>query len=165
MRVIAESFHSTIPLCQLLPCHFGLPRPTLSINLYVKGCLDCTIGAFHMSILSESSLLQTEVQILNAKVAHWTWWWQCLAAWHCRSVWSLPCHFAADAGGSALSMAKSRWHGALRSAHKSCTHSHVFWREVAWREDRQQILELLPGGFHTCCGWKFTATCCWEHVS
>ena len=39
---------STIPLCQLLPCHFGPPRPMLSINLYVKGCLDCTIGAFHI---------------------------------------------------------------------------------------------------------------------
>ena len=53
---------STIPLCQLLPCHFGPPRPTLSINLYVKGCLDSTIGAFHMSIPSESSLLQNEVR-------------------------------------------------------------------------------------------------------
>ena len=49
---------SAIPLCQLLPCHFGPPRPTLSINLYVKGCLDCTTGAFHMSIPSKSSLLQ-----------------------------------------------------------------------------------------------------------
>ena len=45
---------SAIPLCQLFPCHLGPPRPTLSINLYVKGCLDCTIGAFHMSIPSES---------------------------------------------------------------------------------------------------------------
>ena len=43
-----------IPLCLLLPCHFGPLRPTLSINLYVKGCLDCTTGAFHMSIPSES---------------------------------------------------------------------------------------------------------------
>ena len=25
-------------------------------------------------------------------------------------------------------MAKSRWHGALHSAHKSCTHGHVFWK-------------------------------------
>ena len=53
---------SAIPLCQLLPCHLGLPRPTLSINLYVKGCLDCTVGAFHMSIPSESFLLQNEVR-------------------------------------------------------------------------------------------------------
>ena len=67
-------------------------------------------------------------QCQATQVAHWTWWWQCLVAWHCRSVWSLPCHFAADAGGSALSMAKSRWHGALRSAQKSCTHGHMFWK-------------------------------------
>ena len=53
---------SAIPLCQLLPCHFGPPWPMLSINLYVKGCLDCTVGAFHMSIASESSLLQNEVR-------------------------------------------------------------------------------------------------------
>ena len=119
---------SAIPLCQLLPCHFGPPRPTLSINLYVKGCLDCTTGAFHMSIPSKSSEWGPDPQCQAAQVDHWTWWWQCLAAWYCRSVWSLPCHFAVDAGGSALSMAKSRWHGALRSAHKSCTHGHVFWK-------------------------------------
>ena len=59
---------SAIPLCQLLPCHLGPPRPMLSIHLYVKSCLDCTIGAFHMSIPSESSLLQNEVQILNANL-------------------------------------------------------------------------------------------------
>ena len=58
---------SAIPLCQLLPCHLGLPKPTLSLSLYVKGCLDSTIGAFHMSIPAEPSLLQNEVQILNAK--------------------------------------------------------------------------------------------------
>ena len=40
---------SAIPLCQQLLCYLGPPRPTLSISLYVKGCLDCTIGAFHMS--------------------------------------------------------------------------------------------------------------------
>ena len=53
---------SAIPLCQLLPSHLGPPRPTLSINLYVKGCLDCTVRAFHMSILAEPSLFQYEVQ-------------------------------------------------------------------------------------------------------
>ena len=39
---------SAIPLCQLLPCHLRPPKPTLSLNLYVKGCLDCTIAAFHV---------------------------------------------------------------------------------------------------------------------
>ena len=46
---------SAIPLCQLSPCHLGPPRSTLSLNLYVKSCLDCTIGAFHMSIPAEPS--------------------------------------------------------------------------------------------------------------
>ena len=54
-------------------------------------------------------------QCQATQVAHWTWWWQCFAVWHCRSVWSSPCRFAEDAGGLASSMAKSRWHGALRS--------------------------------------------------
>ena len=56
--LIAQSFHSAIPLCLLLPCHLGLPRPMLSLNLYVKGCLDCTIGAFNMSIPAEPSLFR-----------------------------------------------------------------------------------------------------------
>ena len=115
---------SAIPLCQLLPCHFGPPRPTLSINLYFKGCLDCTTT---IEVFSPSEW-GPDPQCQAAQVDHWTWWWQCLVAWHCRSVWSLPCHFAADAGGLALSMAKSRWHGALHSTHKSCTHGHVFWK-------------------------------------
>ena len=134
---------SAIPLCQLLPCHLEPPRPTLSLNLYVKGCLYCTIRAFHMvntiRVFSPSDMVHTirvfspsqwgpDPQCQAAQVAHWTWWWQCLVAWHCRSVWSLPCHFAADAGGLALSMAKSRWHGAVHMA--TC-----FEREVAWREN------------------------------
>ena len=58
---------SAIPLCQLLPSHLGPPRPTLSINLYVKGCLHCTVGGFHVSISAESSLFQHEVQVVNAE--------------------------------------------------------------------------------------------------
>ena len=65
--VYHESFHSLQSLCQLLLCHLGPPRSTLSINLYVKGSLDCTIGAFHMSIPAEPFLLQNDVQILNPK--------------------------------------------------------------------------------------------------
>ena len=110
---------SANPLCQLLSFHLGLPRPTLSINLYVKGCLDCAFSPSEWGPDPQSQAVQ---------VAHWIWWWQCLAAWHCRSVWSLPCHFTADVGGLALSMAKSHWHGALRSTHKSCTRGHVSWK-------------------------------------
>ena len=38
--------------------------------------------------------------------------------------------FAADIGGLALSMAKSYRHGALRSTHNTCTHSHVSWKRA-----------------------------------
>ena len=65
-----------------------------------------------------------------------------LAAWHCRSVWSLPCHFPADAGGLALSMAKSHWHGALCSSHKSCSHSHMFWKRGGVKRTDSRSLNL-----------------------
>ena len=37
----------------------------------------------------------------------------------------IACHFAADVGGFALSVAKSHWHGALHSAHNSCKRGEV----------------------------------------
>ena len=68
-----------------------------------------------MSIPAEPSLLQNEVQILNAKLRKWL-----IGPGgdivlqpdiadlsdHCPVI---PCHFAAEAGGLALSMAKSHW--------------------------------------------------------
>ena len=48
---------------------------------------------------------------------------------------SLPCHFVADIGGLALSMAKSHWHGALRSAHKSCTRGHMSRKRGGWKRE------------------------------
>ena len=105
----AHAFHQ--PVCQRLSWlhHWSVPHVH-------------TIGVFSPSEWGPDPQCQA------AQVAHWTWWWQWLRAWHCRPVWSLPRHFPADAGGSALSKAKSRCHGALRSAHQSCTHGHVFWK-------------------------------------
>ena len=66
---IFKQFHSiwlplsAIPLRQHLPCHLWL-----SINLYVTGCLDCTVGEFYVSIPTEPFLFQDKVQILNAKL-------------------------------------------------------------------------------------------------
>ena len=129
--LIAESFHSL---------------QSLSVSCF-HAILGLQAHAFHQPVCQRLSWLQRwrvpyvhtigvfspsewgpDPQCQAAQVAHWTCWWQCLAAWHCRSVWSLPCHFAADAGGLALSVAKSRWYGALCSTHKSCTHGHVFWK-------------------------------------
>ena len=63
---IAESFHSLQSLS--VSCFhviLGLPGPCFPSTCMSKA--DCTIGAFHMSIPVESSLLQNEVQIPNAK--------------------------------------------------------------------------------------------------
>ena len=49
---------------------------------------------------------------------------------HCPSS-----HSAADIGGLALSVAKSHWHGALRSAYKSCTRGHMSWKRVGGKRE------------------------------
>ena len=122
MRVDSQELPlSAIPLCQLLPCHLGPLKPKLSILTALLECYICTSWAW----LLEGG---PDPQCQAAQVANWIWWWQCLGAWHCRSVWSLPCHFAADVGCLALSVAKSHWHGALHSAHNSCTCGQVFWK-------------------------------------
>ena len=81
-----------------------------------------------------------QCQATHVHVAHWIWWWQFLAAWYCRFILSLPCHFTADVGGLALSMAKSHWHGALCSAPKSCMRSLVPWK----RGDGKRELVAAP---------------------
>ena len=40
-----------------------------------------------------------------------------------------------------------------------------FVLRVVGKKNQYQLLELLPGGFHTCCGSKFTAIGCWKQVS
>ena len=159
---------SAIPLHHLLPCHLGPPKLMLSINLYVKGPLDCTIGAFHMSILASlfsyrmrssysmhtctsSSLVLVVTMSCGLTLQIFL---IIVLSIRCRH-WSL----------AKLSMATSYWHGALLSSLNTCTHGHMSWK----RGDRKRELvvapELLAGGFHTCCDWKFTAISCWEHVS
>ena len=129
--LIAESFYSLQSLS--VSCFhviLGLLGPRFPSTCMSKAVLiaplELSTCPYHRSLLSfrmrsRSSIPSRTSSSLDLVVT-------ILAAWHCRSVWSLPCHFAADAGGSALSMAKSRWHGALHSAHKSCTHGHVFWK-------------------------------------
>ena len=43
--------------------------------------------------------------------------------------------FPADTGGWALLMAKFHWHGALHSAHKSCTHNHMSRKRGGGKRD------------------------------
>ena len=127
MRVDSQELPlSAIPLCQLLPCHLGPPHQPVCQKL--SWLNHWSIPPVHSSGVSSPSEWSPDLQFQAAQVAHWIWWWQYLAAWYCRSLWSLPCHFTADVGGLALSMAKSHWHGALHSAHKSCTHGHMSWK-------------------------------------
>ena len=117
----ADTFHQ--PVCQRLSWlhHWSIPH-------------------FHTSGAFSPSEWGSVTQWKHAQVAHWFWWWQCLAAWYCRSVWSLPCQFAADIGGLALSMATSYWHGALLSTLNTCTHGHVSWK----RAGRKRELVVAP---------------------
>ena len=122
---------STIPLCHLLSCHLGPPRLMHQPVCQRLSCLHhWSIPHVHTSRAISPPEWSTDPQWKPAQVTHWIWWWQCLAAWHCISVWSLPCQFVADIGSLALSMAKSYRHGALRSSHNTCTHSHVSWKRA-----------------------------------
>ena len=147
---------SAIPLCQLFPCHLRPTRPTLCINLYVKNLSwlhHWRVPHGHTCDAFFPSEWGSDPQCQAAQLAHWTWWWQCLVAWHCRSVWLLSCHSVADTVGLALSMSKSHWHGALHSAHKSYTRGQVSWKRgsrkrelvaALWTSSRQfsQVLWL-----------------------
>ena len=120
MRVDRQELpFSVIPLCQLLPSHLGPPRPTLSISLYVKGCLDCTIGVFYVSIQVEPFLLQDEVRTSMWSVANSSV--DLMVAVSCCFTLQI-CLIITVA---VLLMAQFHWHGVLCSAHKSCTHGHM----------------------------------------
>ena len=144
---------SAITLYQLLPCHLG--PPMLSINLYVTG--RWSIPHVHISKAFSP-------QCQAVQVAHWTWWWQCLVVWHCRFVWSLPYHSAEDVGrfcfvNGQVSLAWS----IVLDTQELYTQPYVLKRGSGKTE-----LVAAPSTssrqFHTCYGWKFTATSCWEHV-
>ena len=128
---IAESFHSLQSLS--VSCFMSswasqahaFPQPVCERPSWLH---HWSIPHVHTSRAFSPSEWGLDPKCQAAQVADWTWWWQCLVAWHCRSVWSLPYHSAADAGGLALSMAKSHWYGALGFAHKSSTHGHVSWK-------------------------------------
>ena len=124
---------SAVPLCQLLPCHHAFHEPVCQRLSWLH---HWSISHVHTSRTFYPSVWGPDPQCQAGQVVHWIWWWQCLSAWHCRSVWSFPCHFSADVGDLALSMAKSHWHGALRSVHKSCTHGHMSWKRGGGKREQ-----------------------------
>ena len=121
---------SAIPLCQLLLSSLA----SQAHAFHQPGCKRLSwlhhwsVPHVHAIRVFSPSEWGPDPQCQAMQVVHLIWWWQCLAAWHYRSVWSLPFFFAADVGGLALSMAKSLWHGALHSVHKNCIHGHVSWK-------------------------------------
>ena len=127
--LIAESFHSL----QSLPASMSswasqahaFHQPVCQRLSWLH---HWSVSHVHTSGAVSPSEWGSDPQCQAAQVAHWSWWWQYLAAWRCSYGWSLPCHSTADVGGLALSIAKTHWHGALRSSHKSCSHGHVSWK-------------------------------------
>ena len=91
-----------------------------------------------MSIPVEPSLLRNEVQIMPSYASSSL---DLVVTMSCGLTLQICLIIAlsfrcADAGGLALLMAKSHWHGALRSAHKSYTRGHTcLERDVAEREN------------------------------
>ena len=126
---IAESFQSLQPF-SVTRFHviLGLPGPRFPSTCMTQAVLTApfkhwSVPLVHTSRAFVPSGWGSDPQCQAAQVAHWTWWWQYLGAWHYRSVWSLPCHPL-----QTLEVWLCHWHGALCSAHKSCTRCHVSWK-------------------------------------
>ena len=128
---------SAIPLCQLLPSSLASQAHAFHqpVGQRLSWLHHWRVPHVHTSGAFFPSEWGPDPQCQAVQVAHWIWWWQCLAAWHCRAVLSLPCHFAADVRGLALLMAKSHWHGVLGSAHKNYTHGHLSWKRGSGKRE------------------------------
>ena len=129
---------SAIPLCQLLPCHLWPPRPMLSLNLYVKGCLYCTIGAFHMSIPAEplsfrmrsrSSMPSRTSSSLDLVVMTY-----CGLTLQICLIIALSFHYRRWRFGFVNGQVSLAWSIALRTQ-ELYTWPRCLEREVAWREN------------------------------
>ena len=117
-----------------------------------------------MSIPAEPSLFQYEVQVFNSEPCKWLsgpdggsvlWFNIADLSDHC-SVISLQ----------TLEARLCYWPSFTGMVH-CAPHTHAvdtatcLERKVAGRENWFQLLELLPGSFHTCCGRNLTTTGCW----
>ena len=84
---------SAIPLCQLLLSSWAsqakaFPQPVCERLSWLH---HWSVPHVHNSGVFSPTEWCPAPQCQAAQVVHWTWWWQCLAAWHCRSVWSSSC--------------------------------------------------------------------------
>ena len=140
---IAKSFHSLQSISvSCLQVILGLPGP-------------CFVVWQRLSWLHCWSLLSFRMRSRSLMPSHASsWWWQLPVVLHCRSVWSLLCHFPADFGGWVLLMAKFHWHGALRSTHKSCTHGHMSWKRDGGKKELVSALWTSSRMFSHVLWWK-----------
>ena len=102
-----------------------VPRATLTINLYVKIVLtapqECSTCPYQRSFLSYRMRSRSSMPSRASTCSSLDLIVGVSCGLHGRSVLSLLCPFAADAGGLALLIAKFRWHEALQ-AHTSAVH-------------------------------------------
>ena len=86
-RLIAECFHSLRSLS--VSCFhviLGLPGPCFPSTCMSQAFLTApwSIPCVYTSRAFSPSGWGPDPQCQAAQVAHWTLWWQCLAAWHCK---------------------------------------------------------------------------------
>ena len=136
---------SAIPLCQLPPNHLRPPGPTLSNNLYVKGCLDCAVGAY------QGSLLSFRMRSRSSMPSHASSSVDRIATVFCGFTLQI-CLIIALISLQMLEVGLCQWPSFTGMEH--CTpHTRAVHtatcleREKAGRENWYQLLELLPRWF------------------
>ena len=112
---------SAVPLCQLLPCHFGCFPSTCMSKALLIAPMERSTCPYHRSLLSFRKRSRSSMPSRTSSSLDLVVTMSCgLTLQICLII--------------ALSFRCRRWrfgwHGALRSAHKSCTHDH------RWREER-----------------------------
>ena len=128
--LIAESFHSLQSLS--VSCFhviLGLPRLCFPSTCMWKAVLTAPLE--HSTCPYQWSLLSFRMRSKSSMPSRTSSSLDLVVTMYCSLILQI-CLITAlstvDAGDLALSMAKFYWHGALRSAHKSCTHGHMSWK-------------------------------------
>ena len=127
---------SAIPLCQLLPCHLWPPRPMLSINCRSNGVLTAPLERSTCSY--QRSRLSFRMRSRSSMPSHASSSLDLVVTMSCGLTLQICLIIA-------LSFCCRCWRFgfvngqvslALRSAHKSCTRSHVLKERWHGRENR-----------------------------
>ena len=129
--LIAESFRSLQFLSvSCFHVNLGLPGPCFPSTCMWKAVL---IAPLERSTCSyQRSLLSFRMRSRSSIPSRTSSSLDLVVAMSCGQILQIcliiALSFCCRRWGLVLSVAKSHWHGALRSAHKSCTHGHVSWK-------------------------------------